>query len=267
MSKKVYIDLGHGGNDSGAINKARNVLEKNIVLEVGELVESKLKECNLDVKLSRNGDITKSLKERTNEANKWGADALVSIHVNDAENRNAKGLETYCYKFKYRKLADYVHSEMIKADLYTQNRGVKEGNLHMVRESNMSACLVELGFINNENDINLLTNKKDEFATAIAKGICSYLSVEYIDNKHSKPGKDKIKDGDYSGKKAEVVNVKSNDVLNVRYDRNPRSKDIGDLKTGSIVTCEYCLNGWMSIRGYKGNKGLGYVNAHYLKIR
>lgn len=75
-----------------------------------------------------------------------------------------------------------------------------------------------------------------------------------------------IKDGDYSGRKARVVRVASNDVLNVRYDRDPNAKDIGDLKPGAIVTCEFCLKGWMSIRGYKGNKGLGYVNAHYLEL-
>lgn len=190
MSKKVYIDLGHGGADSGAIYKARNVFEKNIVLEVGKTLDSKLKACGLEVKLSRTNDITKSLPQRTTEANNWGADCLVSIHVNDSSRTDAKGLETYCYKFKYRKLADCVHSEMIKAGLYTKDRGVKEGNLHMVRESKMAACLVELFFINNEDDVNKLLNKKDEFATAIAKGICAYLGVKYVDNNPSNPSND-----------------------------------------------------------------------------
>lgn len=182
---KVYIDLGHGGNDSGALNKARNVLEKNVVLEVGKLVDSKLRKCGLDVKLSRTNDITKSLQQRTNEANAWGADCLVSIHVNDADNRKAKGLETYCYKLKYRKLADCIQEECVKAGLYTQNRGVKEGNLHMVRESKMPAALIELFFINNEEDINKMLNKKEEFATAIATGICKFLGVTY--KEESKP--------------------------------------------------------------------------------
>lgn len=184
---KVYIDLGHGGNDSGALNKARNVLEKNVVLEVGKLVDSKLRKCGLEVKLSRTNDTTKSLQQRTNEANAWGADCLVSIHVNDADNRKAKGLETYCYKFKYRKLADYIQEECVKAKLYNQNRGVKEGNLHMVRESKMSAALIELFFINNEEDINKMLSKKEEFATAIAKGICKFLGVSYIEEKPTLP--------------------------------------------------------------------------------
>lgn len=181
--KKVYIDLGHGGNDSGAVNEDRNIFEKNVVLEIGKLLEVNLRNCGLEVKLSRNSDITKGLPQRTNEANAWGADCLVSMHVNDADNRSAKGLETYCYKFKYRKLADCIHEECVKGGLYTQNRGIKEGDLHMIRESKMSAALIELFFINNEEDINKMFNKKEEFATAISKGICKFLGVSYIAEK------------------------------------------------------------------------------------
>ncbi|WP_250673799.1 N-acetylmuramoyl-L-alanine amidase [Paraclostridium ghonii] len=259
--KKVYLDCGHGGADSGAICKAKNVFEKNIVLEVCKLVESKLKACGVDVKLSRTNDITKSLAQRTTEANNWGADVLVSIHSNDAENTLAKGLETYCYKFAYRKLADCVHEELIKDGLYTKNRGVKEGNLHMVRESKMPACLVELFFINNEDDINTLLNKKDEFANAIAKGICKYLGMNYAGDKAT-PLNEGFKNGDYSGKKARVIA----NSLNVRYYRGTEYNVIGQVENGDIVNLQYCLNNWVSIEGFKGNKGLGYVNSKYLQL-
>lgn len=266
MSKIVYIDLGHGGNDSGSLNKARNVLEKDVVLDVGKRVKEKLK-GTFDIRLSRESDITKSLAARTSEANRIGAHLLVSIHCNDATNRQALGIETYCYMDKYRKPADVIHSELIKSAPHNSNRGVKIKNLHMVRESNMPACLIELGFINNEKDIELLIHKREEFATAIAKGICKYFGVAYNEpSKPSAPNNAAIKDGNYSGCKAKVVNVASNDVLNVRYDRDYKSKDIGDLKNGQVVTCEFCLNGWMSIQGFKGNKGLGYVNAKYLQL-
>lgn len=175
--KKVYIDPGHGGTDSGAVG-VRNVLEKNIVLEVAKKVASKLRNCSIEVKMSRTDDTFKTLNYRSSDANNWGADCFVSIHCNSF-NETAKGIETYCYKFKYRKLADCVHTEMVNAKLYTLNRGVKEGNLHVVRETNMPACLVELGFIDNVEDIKLLENKQEEFANAIAKGICKFLGVEY----------------------------------------------------------------------------------------
>ena len=174
---KVYIDAGHGGTDSGAVG-VRNVLEKNIVLAVGKKVETKLKNCGIEVRMSRTTDIFKSLEYRSSDANKWKADCFVSLHCNSF-NKSAKGLETYCYKFKYRGLADYLQTEMINSKLYTLNRGVKEGNYHVIRETNMPAALIELGFIDNVEDIKLLENKQEEFSTSIAKGICKFLGVEY----------------------------------------------------------------------------------------
>jgi N-acetylmuramoyl-L-alanine amidase CwlA len=85
-------------------------------------------------------------------------------------------------------------------------------------------------------------------------------------NSNSTNSSSKIKDGDYENKEARVVKVKSNDVLYIRYFRNPDSKEVGQLKPGTVVTCQYCKNGWMSIDWYKGDKGLGYVNSYYLEL-
>lgn len=178
---KVYIDPGHGGNDSGAVG-VRNVLEKNIVLEVGKKVIDILRNRGIEVKMSRTDDTFKSLSYRTHDANNWGADAFVSIHCNSSDNKTAKGLETFCYKFKYKKLAECVQNELLNDKLYTIDRGVKEGNWHVVRESNMPACLVELGFISNAEDTDLIEVKKNEMALAIADGICNYLGVKFNSN-------------------------------------------------------------------------------------
>lgn len=169
----------NGGKDSGAIGQ-KGQKESNIVLQVGKLVELKLKRCGLNPVLSRQNDTYLTLKERTDKANKLKAKCLVSLHANDEPTKKAMGVETYCYKFRYRELADAVHSEILKTKAYTKDRGVKEGNLHMVRESSMSACLVELGFIGNSQDIQILEKLQDELATGIAKGICKYLKVPYV---------------------------------------------------------------------------------------
>ena len=71
-----------------------------------------------------------------------------------------------------------------------------------------------------------------------------------------------FKNGDYTGKKARVTA----NVLNVRYDRGTQYNVIGKLNKGDIVKLNYCLNGWISIEGYKGNKGLGYVSTEYLEL-
>lgn len=194
--KKAYIDLGHGGTDSGAVG-VRNVLEKNIVLEVGKKLEAKLKNCGIEVRMSRTTDTFKTLEYRSSDANKWKADCFVSLHCNSASKKDTNGktvvdpkphgLETFCYKFKYRGLADYLQNEMLRVKLSTKDRGVKEGNFHVLRETNMSAALVELGFITNAEDIKLLENKQEEFATAIAKGICKFLGVAYKEASNPTP--------------------------------------------------------------------------------
>ncbi|WP_261291694.1 SH3 domain-containing protein [Paraclostridium sordellii] len=55
-------------------------------------------------------------------------------------------------------------------------------------------------------------------------------------------------------------------VLNVRCYRGTEYEIIRQVKYGDIVNLQYCLNRWVSIEGFKGNKGLGYVNSKYLKL-
>lgn len=256
--KKNMTDAGHGGYDSGAPG-VHGCLEKAIVLDINNRVDKYLKDQDIENSNTRTTDVFVTLNDRTNKANSLGVNSFVSIHCNSSDNPSAQGLETYCYKFAYRPLADAIHSELIEDGLYTKNRGVKEGNLHVVRETNMDACLVELGFITNEDDYNLIMNNKDRFAKAIAKGICKFNGVTWKESGSTGEG---FANGDYSGKRARVTA----DVLNVRWDRGIEYDVIGQVKNGDIVNLQYCLNDWVSIEGFKGNKGLGYVNSKYLEL-
>lgn len=255
-------DAGHGGKDSGAPG-VHGCLEKNIVLEVSNKVNDYLKTQDIKNINTRTTDVFLTLNERSDKANNLGVNSFVSIHCNSSDNPKAHGLEIFCYKFKYRQLADCILEEIKKEGLYTQLRegGVKEDNLHVVRETNMPACLVELGFITNEKDYNLIMNNKDKFAKAIAKGICKFNGVTWKESGGSASGEG-FKNGDYSGRKARVTA----DVLNVRWDRGIEHDVIGQVKHGDIVNLQYCLNGWISIEGFKGNKGLGYVNSKFLEL-
>lgn len=185
MSKKAFVDLGHGGNDPGACGNG--LRESDIVLAVGLRVKYHLLRHDVEVMLSRESDKTVSLAERTNMANRFGADALASIHCN-AAIETAYGIETYCYQFKYRALADKVHGKLIEnKSLYYANRGVKQADFHMLRESNMDAALVEMAFISNERDAQLLRNMQEEYAIAIAQGILDYLGIAWVNENASKP--------------------------------------------------------------------------------
>lgn len=180
MSKLVCLDLGHGGNDSGAVKGSR--YESNDVLKLGLRVKEHLKRNGVDVFCTRESNITVSLTERTKLANSRKADVLVSIHRN-AFNCKAYGLETFVYNgYRYKnagKLAENIQSGILSVASF-HNRGVKEKNLHMVRESNMVACLTEVGFVDNDEDNNIFDSKFENIAVAIAKGILAYLGISYV---------------------------------------------------------------------------------------
>jgi N-acetylmuramoyl-L-alanine amidase len=90
----VVIDPGHGGKDPGA--RANGLNEKDLVLDValklGEYVEEKL---GINVVYTRKSDKFIELEERGHIANRAGAKLFVSIHINAAHTRSARGTETF----------------------------------------------------------------------------------------------------------------------------------------------------------------------------
>ena len=180
MSKKYIVDLdaGHGGKDPGAVGNGLN--EKDINLSVVLLVGEILKKKNIEVIYSRATDVFVELHHRTQKANTVKADVFASIHCNSASNPLARGVETFHYanSKESARLAKIVQDSLVATKLYSANRGVKTADFHVIRASNMPACLVELGFINNIDDARILKNKQKEMAAAIAQGILEYLGVE-----------------------------------------------------------------------------------------
>lgn len=176
---KIFIDAGHGGKDPGAV--ANGIKEKDVTLKVAKYLESYLEAnySNADIKQSRTGDTYPELISRTNAANAWKADALVSIHVNAG---GGEGYEDFRYTTdnadsKSYKLQKAIHDKL--APNWKNDRGMKTGNLHMVREFKGAAVLVELGFADNASDAGKL--KSDSFLKEVAKdlgdGIAKYLKL------------------------------------------------------------------------------------------
>ncbi len=165
---KIYIDPGHGGNDLGATGYG--LREKDLNLAISLNIREKLNQYQgLSVRLSRTTDKTLSLNQRTNDANKWGADYLVSVHINAGggtgyEDYIYNGLSNSSHSAKYRNV---MHRAII-GQVNLANRGQKKANFHMLRESNMPALLTENGFIDSEDDAARL--QKDSFLEGIAQG-------------------------------------------------------------------------------------------------
>lgn len=165
---KLFLDPGHGGSDSGA--SANGLLEKNLNLSISLKIRDKLMAYEgIEVRMSRSTDTFLSLQQRTDDANKWGADYLLSIHINAG---GGVGYEDFIHdklsdSSETAQIRNVIHAEIIQeVDFY--NRGKKKANFHLVRESNMPAMLTENGFIDNKKDAEKL--KSDAFLDQIAQG-------------------------------------------------------------------------------------------------
>lgn len=184
-SKKIVvcIDAGHGGEDVGAILEKR--YEKNDTLKVANLVKKYLKEKNIKVVMTRKKDNTISLEERCKIANRKNAQIFVSIHRNSAETGN--GIEIWCNSQKREKDLDLANSIMTKLQetKIQKDRGIKYGTIngensdyYVLKNTNMPSCLIELGFITNQKDNELLDNNIESYAKAIADGIVETIEKE-----------------------------------------------------------------------------------------
>ena len=185
--KTITIDPGHGGSDSGAVGP-HGVQEKNITLPISMYLKKALENRGAKVLMTRTTDVdvygpnasgVDELGARVNVANRSNSDALISVHINAFNNPSVGGIATYYYAKTGNdaRLAQKVQSQIASVPGFNGDRGIQEGNLYVLRHTNMPAILVELGFISNPNEERALQSPQtqEDFANRIANGIASYF--------------------------------------------------------------------------------------------
>lgn len=186
---KVFINPGHDLDyDSGAVSPRTGLRECEVAAHVGALVKHYLEAAGCTCKLMQSDNLAPTGEGRsayadrqgptvTETANAWDADIFVSIHCNSAEAEEACGTETFAYDLdggEGEKLATCIQDQIVDA-LNTVDRSVKANpKLFVLRYTAMPAVLVELGFISNAGDEELLATRQDDFARAIARGVTDY---------------------------------------------------------------------------------------------
>lgn len=186
----VCIDAGHGGEeDCGALSNDESRYESTDDLNAALAVEKYLKELGADVLMIRNDDTYVELYHRTEIANDADADLFVSLHRNSAES--GQGVEVwvnYDAPDDDTLLASNILDGLDNVGI-SQNRGVQFGyqgyspsakvNYVVNEKSNMPSCLVELGFITDDEDNELFDENLDAYAKSIAESIIK--SAEELD--------------------------------------------------------------------------------------
>lgn len=178
IKKVIAIDPGHGGHDPGAVGNGYR--EKDIVLNVGLHLKKYLNDAGIEVVMTRATDVFIPLDERVSIAVNGGADTFVSIHMNSAGSSSAAGTETYYSTAgnydrvqASKKLTEFIQKRLLN-ELGTKNRGEKTAPFRVIHRNSLPSVLVELGFISNAREAQLIANNQQDAAHAIYLGIVDY---------------------------------------------------------------------------------------------
>ena len=185
----ITIDAGHGGNDSGAIGPT-GVTEKSVTLRVALALQKLLTSEGATVYMTRTTDTEVSpkgaaasdieeLQARCDVANRHNSDIFISIHMDSFTNGAAKGTTGYYYALgskKSRDLADKVRAGVID-QIGTPSRGTQSCNFYVVKHTDMPATLVEVAFISNPTEEELMNSEDgvQKAAQGIADGIADFF--------------------------------------------------------------------------------------------
>lgn len=179
---KICIDAGHNdsGYDTGAT--ANGLREQDVNFRVATFLKERLESAGISVILTRERkeqnlgtSVSSSLSRRAEISNREACDYFISLHCNAG---GGTGCEVLVLKkgAKAEQLATRM-LEKITSRLSLRNRGVKEANLAVLRDTNCPAVLVELAFIDHDRDAALLQSSPKIFADAIAEATLDFLGI------------------------------------------------------------------------------------------
>lgn len=182
--KKIFIDVGHGGTDSGAV--ANGIVEKNINLTVGLKLKELLLAKGFDVMLSRGTDSILTLSERCNMANKWKADSFVSVHHNAGGGDGWETIHTiHTAQSEGDEIAEAIGKEFTKTGQNMRRMFSRESTKYpgtdyytVINKTNMPAVITEFAFLDTD-DYKVVDTVEELYkeAQAIASGLCNYYGV------------------------------------------------------------------------------------------
>lgn len=172
----IYLDAGHGGSASGAVS-SDGTLEKDINLAITLKVRDLLTNAGATVIMSRTTDVYKSMDDRVSEANNSNANFIVTIHSNSSANTSPRGTQSFypVYHDVYvsSEVASKIHNRLIT--IFPQfNPITTHDGIGLLTSTNKPAVLVEMGFMSNSYDLQILKTRQDDIALQIYVGIRNY---------------------------------------------------------------------------------------------
>lgn len=183
MAKKVFLGVGHGGSDPGAV--ANGIKEKDLNLTIALACQAELARHDVTVLMSRIKDETEDLTERIKECNAFKPDLALDIHNNAGGGDGAEVF--YHYGGGTGKtLAENILSEVVKIGQNSRGAKVKKNSsgqdyFGFIRETSCPAVIVESAFVDNKTDIKIIDTAEEQkvMGIAIAKGVLKTLGITW----------------------------------------------------------------------------------------
>ncbi|OWW10556.1 N-acetylmuramoyl-L-alanine amidase [Bacillus sp. MB353a] len=233
---KIYLDPGHGETDTGAIGNG--LKEKDLTLDIALQIRNILNSeyTGHEIRMSRTSDVYPTLAQRTNDANQWGANFFLSVHINSG---GGTGYEDYSYPNVGAPTTTYqqlIHQEIMKTTDFV-DRGMKTSNFHVLRETNMPAILTENGFIDRAEDAAKLANA--DFREQLARGHVNGLVKSFNLQKKTFLLRVKAPELYYYNQpdwNAKAGTVKQGDVFTVVETLTVNGSKMYKLKSGNYIT-------------------------------
>lgn len=184
--RKVIIDPGHGGTDSGATGN--NLLEKDYNLLISKYMYDRFKELGVPVAITRESDTTLSPTDRVNTIlNKFGNSSdviLISNHVNSGGGEGAEVI--YALRNKdtlAKRILENIGAAGQETRKYYQRRLPSDTSkdyyfIHR-NTGNLEPLIVEYGFIDNTKNVEFLKENYKELAEAVISAVANYIGVPY----------------------------------------------------------------------------------------
>ncbi len=180
---KVFIGVGHGGTDPGAVSGNFKEADMNLVMATS--CKDELVRHGVSVKMSRTKNENDNLSEEIKECNAYNPDLAIDVHNNSGGGDGFEVFHSNGSKHG-KELAEYINEEVKK--IGQNSRGVKtkltskvKDYFGFVRETKCPAVIVEGVFIDNKTDMQIADTieEQKQFGVAYAKGILKKLGIEY----------------------------------------------------------------------------------------
>lgn len=195
--KVIAVDPGHGGPDGGASSKD-GVIEKDINLAIALHLRDYLQQAGAVVVMTREVDKdlaspgtkgyskrkTEDLLERVELIKRSNADLLLSIHLNSITSSKWSGAQTFYNPDKPGGdvLAHHIQNELRKNLENTDRVAKANESFYPLKAINQPGALVEVGFLSNPQEAQLMASEKyqKKVAAAVYQGVLKYYSGEKI---------------------------------------------------------------------------------------